>query len=254
MQRDFCDPKGSLFVKGGDVNCELVAAMIERHGDKIDSISLTMDSHAVLHLAHTLCWKDSAGKTPPPFTAITYNDIVNGKYRATNVAWQRRYTEYLKALDAKGLTHTLWPNHCVVGSNGWSLHPKVSDAVIGWETKYFGLANYFCKANNIFSEHYGVVAAEVCDAADPTTNINTHFIKTLEEADLIPVVGVASSHCVKRSVEQIVTEFGPDNTKKLVLLTDGMSPVTGFEQAEKDFFAYAKSIGIQFSTTTTFFK
>lgn len=254
MQRDFCDPKGALYVKNAEKDCQRVADMITKHGDKIDSISLTMDSHAVLHLAHTICWLDSNGNQPSPFTVITYDDMVSGKYRAKNPAWQKRYLEYLKNLSAKGLVHVLWPRHCVVGSDGWSLHPLISDAVIDWETKYFGLANYWCKANNIFSEHFGVCAAEVPSADDPTTNLNTAFIRAIEQSSRLLISGEASSHCVKRSVEQIATEFGEQHAKKIVLLTDTMSPVPSFEKAEEEFFKYAKSIGIQFSTSTTFFK
>ena len=49
------------------------------------------------------------------------------------------------------------------------------------------------------------------------------------------LTGQALSHCVNRTVTQLADNFGEENIKKLVLLEDTCSPVTGFEDAAKDF-------------------
>jgi nicotinamidase-related amidase len=44
-----------------------------------------------------------------------------------------------------------------------------------------------------------------------------------------PVHCEAGSPCVKATIEHIVEQFGPAAARKLVLVTDCMSPVAGFE-------------------------
>lgn len=251
-QNDFCDPKGALFVKGADKDCERIAAMIRQHGDKIDDIRITLDSHVPLHVAHGVCWQDSKGNNPPPFTFITKDDVVSGKYRATNPTWQKRYSDYVRSLSAGGMV--IWPQHCLISTWGHGLYPCVIDAVNEWQNKYFAVADFVTKGSNIFSEHFGAVAAEVPDPADPTTNINTTFVKRLEDADVLLICGEALSHCVATTVRQIIAEFGVQHAKKFVILEDAVSPVPGFENLADDFVKEVKAQGVQFAKTTTFFK
>lgn len=260
-QVDFCSPTGALSVKGADKDMERLAAMIKKHGDKIDDIRVTLDSHQKIHIAHPICWVDAKGNHPSPFTMITEDDVVNGKWKAYNPAWQKRYLEYVKALKA-GSRYVLviWPEHCLIGTNGHSVYPVISEAILDWADKNFGMIDFVTKGSNPFTEHYGVVKADVPDAGDPTTNINTTFIKRLEEADTILVAGEALSHCVANSVRDIIAEFGAAHAKKFVILEDATSPVadqpgsTMFADMADGFLKEFKANGGRISTTTTFFK
>ena len=91
--------------------------------------------------------------------------------------------------------------------------------------------------------------AEVPYADDPDTQFNTKFVNTLAEADQIYVAGEAGSHCVKATVEHVVDyfteQFGDQAARKLVLITDCMSPVTGFEAQYQDFLKAMQARGVQ---------
>lgn len=256
-QIDFCDPKGALYVSGGEKDMHRLAEMVRKHAGAIDDIRVTLDSHQELHIAHPIMWVDSKGNHPAPFTLIQEDDVIgsNPKWKAFNPGFQQRQADYIKTLKANGkYVLCIWPPHCRIGSIGTAVYPEFYDALVYWQNSQFGVIDWITKGSNIFTEHYGAVCADVIDPSDPTTNINTSFIKRLEEADRILVAGEASSHCVVNSIKQVIQEFGEENAKKFVLLEDCMSPVTGFENLAEDFFNYAKSLGIQISTSTTFFK
>jgi len=256
-QVDFCDPKGALYVKGADQDMERLAKMVEKNSQNIDDIRITLDSHQKIHIAHPICWVDGKGNHPAPFTLITEDDVTgnNPKWRAYNPAWQKRQVDYVKALKTGGrYVLVIWPEHCLIGTSGHAVHPRLQVAIDTWQNQNFGMIDFVTKGSNPFTEHYSVVKADVPDVGDPTTNINTTFIKRLEEADIILVAGEALSHCVANSVRDIVAEFGPDHVKKFVLLEDASSAVGGFENMADDFVKELVGQGMQIAKTTTFFK
>jgi len=125
------------------------------------------------------------------------------------------------------------------------------DALLAWEDKP-GMVDKVTKGSNFMTEHYSAVQAEVIDPKDKGTMLNVPFISTLEKADIIAVAGEASNFCVANTVTDIANEFGPDATKKIVLLTDAMSKVPGFDKNQTDFMDDMRGRGVQFSTTTEF--
>ena len=256
VQNDFCDPKGALYVTGANEDTNRLAKMIDKHGDKIDDIRVTLDSHQVIHIAHPIFWVDSKGNHPAPFTLIAEDDVVgpNAKWRAYNPAWQKRAVDYVKALKTGGrYVLVIWPQHCVIGSWGHGLAPAFSDSLVNWCKNNFGMIDFVTKGSNAFSEHYSVVRADVPDPSDPSTNINTTFIQRLEQADVILVAGQALSHCVRNSVTDILTEFGEQYANKFVILKDATSSVPGFEKLGEDFVRDMTKLGMQVSTTVDFF-
>lgn len=255
-QNDFCDPKGSLYVNGAEKDMENVAKMISDHGGKIDDIRCTLDSHQVIDVGHPEFWIDSNGNHPTPFTILNIEDVKGSKakWRTRHPAFQKRMEDYVESLASnQRYPAVIWPTHCTVGSWGHGIFPIVQGALENWCRKEFALIDYVTKGSNPFTEHYSAVKADVPDPEDPTTETNTTFIQRLQEADRILVVGEASSHCVFNTVSDIAQEFGAEQAKKLVLLEDCMSPVTGFEQSHDDFFNWAKNQGITISKSTDFF-
>ena len=127
----------------------------------------------------------------------------------------------------------------------------VQDALNNWASNNTATVDFVSKGSNPFTEHYSGVKAEVPDPKDPTTQLNTGLITTLEEADMVLIAGEAGSHCVANTVRDIVEGFSdPKIIEKLVLLTDGISPVPGFEQAQQDFIDEMSAKGMKMSTTT----
>jgi nicotinamidase/pyrazinamidase len=122
-----------------------------------------------------------------------------------------------------------WPEHCLIGSWGHNVHAAVKKALDRWARSKLELVDFVTKGSNPLTEHYSAVQAEVPDPNDPSTMLNGRLIKTLSEADMVAIAGEALSHCVANTVRDIAKNFGEDNIKKLVVLTDCTSSVAGFE-------------------------
>lgn len=259
-QKDFCLATGSLFVNGADEDCKRLAAMIHRLSDKIDDVHVTLDSHHNYDIAHPSFWVDTAtGKNPGVFTIITAADLAAGKYRTydprqmTKGAKAIEYVEKLAANNRYPLC--IWPPHCLIGSDGGAVHSDVFDALLAWEVKNVGTVDFVTKGSNYKTEHYSAVQADVPDDADIAgTGLNTGLIQILQNADVIAIAGQALSHCVANTITDIANNFGDDNIKKFVLLTDATSNVTGFEAMGEGFVKAMVARGMKLSTTIDFFK
>jgi nicotinamidase/pyrazinamidase len=254
-QQDFCDPKGNLFVAGADEDMKRLSAMVDRIGDKLDDIHVTLDSHHFVDIAHPIFWVDSNGKHPGPFTIISLDDVKAGKFQTTNPQFMSRAVDYVSALAKNGrYPLCIWPPHCLIGSAGYAVKPELYKALLEWEEKYFAMVDFVTKGSNIFTEHYSAVQADVPDPQDPGTMLNTRLIQTLLKADIIAISGEALSHCVANTITDIADNFGEDNIKKFVLLEDCSSSVTGFEAMGDNFVKAMKKRGMKISNSKEFMK
>lgn len=215
----------ALPVKGAISDAKRAATMIGRIGRKVSDIHVTLDSHHTMHIAHPDMWQDGTGRAPAPFTIIKADDVKVGIWRARNPKHQERLHLYLIALEIAGQMHCIWPPHCRIGTWGHSVQNDIEAALTAWERTYMGVVDYVTKGSSVWTEHFGGLMAEVPDPNDPSTQLNAGLVTTLQEADMVGVLGWASSHCVKRTVEQIADNIGDEHVKKMILLTDCMSPV-----------------------------
>lgn len=254
MQNDFVLPPGlstlmpqggSLYVKGAEKDGDRLAAMIQKHPTGFADVHATMDSHFLIHIAHPVSWVNSRGKHPAPFTTITLEDVDNGVWRARRPGFQKWYRHYVASLDAQAKqrsvptardTLTIWPPHCLVSTIGHALYQPLGEALHVWEEKNYGYVDFVTKGLNILSEHYSAIKADVPVEAvpdtilkvddDPSTQLNTRFIQTLEEADEVWFAGEALSHCVASTFYDVADNFSnADYIKKLVFIEDASSPV-----------------------------
>ncbi|MEC7985821.1 MAG: hypothetical protein VX278_11705, partial [Myxococcota bacterium] len=255
-QNDFCDPEnGSLYVPGADQDMCRLSRMLDRIAHKIDDVHVTMDSHHPIDIAHPIFWINDQGEHPAPFTSITAADVESGAWTTTLPAARTRSLHYLKTLEQKGrYPHVIWPPHCLIGSHGHGVNPVLFDALCRWESKRFGMVDYVTKGSNLWTEHFSAIQAEVPDPMDPNTQVNTHLIERLAEADIILLAGEAGSHCLANTVRDIANNFSdPAFIQKMVLLTDATSPVPGFNQYQDDFIRDLTQRGMKTSTTETIF-
>jgi len=252
-QNDFCSPNGSLYVPGADEDMKRLAGLIQRLRGKLDDIHITLDSHRKVDISHPVWWKDAAGKHPAPFSVVTVADVEAGVWTTSQAGAYKRSLEYLRALAAGGrYPHVIWPEHCLIGDEGHNVFPELSAAVHDWEDR-FAMADFVTKGSNPWTEHFSAVQAEVPDPEDPTTQVNTAFVSTLEEADFVLLAGEARSHCLANTVRDVVTHFSdPKLVQKLVLLTDASSDVPSFEHFGDSFLSDLKAKGMQTSTTADF--
>ncbi len=253
-QQDFCHPDGALFVPGAPDDIRRLAAMIQRIGDRIDEIHVTLDSHHDVHIAHPIWWVNGRGEHPDPFTIISAKDVENGVWSAKRPSLHKRSLAYVRTLEANGrYPLCIWPPHCLIGSRGHAVVPELFDVLQEWERRKFFPVHYLTKGSNLYSEHYGALQADVPDPSDPSTQLDTAFIRTLEEADIILLAGEAGSHCLANTVIDLADNFGDEATiRKLHLLTDATSPVAGFEPTQRDFIQRMTQRGMQLTTTTDF--
>ena len=255
-QNDFCDPNsGSLYVAGADKDTDRLATMLHRIGDKLgrQNIHVTLDTHHNLDIGHPIFWIGPDGNHPAPFTIITEDDLNKGVWRTTVPQFMDRARAYLNALTSnKRYPLCVWPPHCRIGTVGHNVYPSLAKELETWELKYPGFVDYVTKGSNIFTEHYSAVQADVPDPVDPSTQLNTNLITTLQDADLIAIAGQARSHCVANTITDVANNFGEDNIKKFVLLEDCTSDVTGFEALGKKFVDDMTTRGMQISNSTAF--
>ena len=250
-QNDFCNPKGALFVTNADNDSSNISKFIEKYGNRLDDIHVTLDSHHLVDIAHPIFWVGRDGKNPPPFTIITLDDLKNGVWSTKNPAWFPKGTEYVKKLADNGrYPLCIWPAHCLIGSWGYCVQDDVYKALTSWEEKYFGMIDFVTKGSNLWTEHYSAVQADVPDPQDPGTMLNTRLIDTLKEADIIYIAGEALSHCVANTIRDIANNFGEDNIKKFILLEDCSSSVPGFEKFGDDFVTEMTKRGMKTSKST----
>lgn len=252
-QNDFCDKSGSLYVDGADGDMDRLAAMIDRIRGRLSAIHVTLDSHRKVDISHPIWFKDGRGKHPAPLTVISADDLRKGTWTTTQPSAYKRTLSYLEALERGGrYPHVVWPYHCLIGDEGHNVWPRLAEAIHAWEDR-FAMADFVTKGSNPWTEHFSAVQAEVPDPGDPTTQVNTELIVTLEEADVILLAGEALSHCLANTVRDVADKFAdPTYVRKLVLLTDASSSVPGFEPYGDDFLKSLKSKGMQTATTTDF--
>jgi nicotinamidase-related amidase len=248
-QLDFCDPSGALFVAGADADMERLAAFVAASGERLDAVHVTLDTHHRLDIAHPLWWKGAEDAPPPPFTIISVDDVESGVWRTANPALQERSLAYVHALAVGGrYPLCIWPEHCLIGSRGHGVHPMLFAALGGWERFSGTNVSYWRKGENPFTEHYSALRADVPDPTDTTTLPNIALLDALHSADRIVVAGEAGSHCVASTLRDL-DALAPELTPRLILLTDAVSPVPGFERLQEDFLADLTAKGMQLSTT-----
>jgi nicotinamidase-related amidase len=243
-QNSFCNPSGELFVPGANEDCERLSTMINRLEDKIDSIHVTLDSHQEVDIAHPVFWVDENGNNPAPFTIISVDDVVSGKWLPSsgNLEDEAKATFYVGSLKKNGrYPLCIWPPHCIVGSQGHQIEDNVSNAIRQWSKTQFKLVNFIQKGANPWTEHYSAIKADVPDPLDPSTLMNTDFLNEIVDSDVILIAGQALSHCVANTVTDMI-ENGVD-PKKIVLLTDTCSNVPGFEEKGEVFIKKLENLG-----------
>lgn len=251
-QNDFCDPEnGSLYVPGADEDMKRLTIFVDRVRDKLEMIHVTLDCHHLVDVAHPIFWVDKDGKNPDPFTIISASDVMDGVWRTTKPSWQKRALDYVRSLEKNGrYPLCVWPPHCLIGHPGNNVVAPLIESFHQWESHRLRTIDYVTKGSNPWTEHYSAVQADVPDPKDPSTQINTGLINTLERADIILVAGEAGSHCLANTVRDIANNFGDDSyIQKLVLLTDATSPVPTFERFQDSFVDEMKQKGMKVSTT-----
>ena len=272
-QKDFVEG-GNLAVTGGNKALSNVARMIKRVKRDLYSIDCTMDAHHRHHIGHARMWINSKGEHPAPFiTMIKPADVIGTEaiWRASNIAWQSRQPKYIQDLakrnderEVLGLSrieHCIWPEHCLIGTDGMSLQPELYTAICEWEDMKNRPANKTTKGSYIFAEHFSVFKAEVPDPSEPSTDVNMSLITELNKLDMLAWCGLAEDYCLMNSfIDFILQLSGNDPTtakniaKKMIFLEDGTASVGAVPALKQTFHDFLSKWAVKVETTDSFLK
>jgi nicotinamidase/pyrazinamidase len=234
-QTDFCLPSGSLFVPNADKDMERLAKFID--DNQFGNIFVTMDTHSRMSIFHPSFWKTETDLNPNPFTMISVKSIEQGTWKTTNPLYQRSALAYVKALAAKGNQSLIvWPEHCIIGTEGWHIHPLLQKSLDQWEYKNAQTVHYWIKGMNPFTEMYSALSAEVVnDDSETAFNTKRYEMLTAKDTELL-IAGEAKTHCVFSTIKDMFRHGEDvDLANRMTIIDNAMSPVPGFPQLEEAF-------------------
>ena len=118
QQHDF-QPGGALAVADGDA----IVPAIDTLAARFSEVVMTQDHHPRGHVSFASSYRDRA-----PFSAITLEEAERGEVVPSESA---AFTiddllSYLR--HARGHMQALWPDHCVIGTRGEDLDPRLDTA------------------------------------------------------------------------------------------------------------------------------
>ncbi|TAJ14501.1 isochorismatase family protein [Marinilabiliaceae bacterium JC017] len=247
MQNDFCRPDGALYVPHAENDVKRVSAFILNHEKAIDHILFTQDTHHYLDIAHPGFWKNAAGERPALYTNISFTDFKNEVWLP--VTDKEAVGNYLAALEAQGeFPHVIWPEHCIVGSEGAAIVSELLEAGRQWSFSSGKTFQVISKGLNPLTEHFGALRANIPNKNDASTLLNEELKTIICDYENIIIAGEAKSHCVANTIKQI---FELDEFKgNMLILDDCMSNVPGFEESAQEIYQMAANRGAQFISSS----
>lgn len=251
-QNDFCDiPGAALPVAGASADMKRLAGFIAQQ--ELDGITVTLDSHPSVAVERTTFWTTPEGSTPAPFTFVTEQDVVSGKLRPRDASLTPQVIRMLQQLANAGRSGlVVWPVHCVTGTWGHNIYSTLADQLAQWEYTQQRAVRKVLKGEYPLTEHFGVFEADAPDEAVPSTQFNNALAAELTQGvDTLFIAGEAGSHCVSSSVDQLIAYLNRSQVPRprVVLLSDCMSPVAGFEADQQAFIARASAWGAEVMTS-----
>lgn len=235
MQNDFIDQNdAALPVPGGFHNVVNTSILIGTKGDYFHKIVVALDQHPLNHIAHAIMWQDVQGNHPAPFTTITAQDVDDGTWMASNERNRRIQHDYVRDVEGVGSSLTIWPEHCIIGSWGASLHPRLCHDLRHW-SRPDRLVQFFPKSGNWSTEQYSSFRAIVPRYEDTSTLWNRRMYEAVKD-DEIYISGLALSHCVAESLRDAFHHRPEDElARRMTILLDCTSSVSGCEEMADEF-------------------
>jgi nicotinamidase-related amidase len=198
-QYDFCNTKGTLYVPGAERATKELCKWMAQERKNISHIIVTQDTHRSYHIGHSMYWE----QTPESYTEITSGDVRSGKYTPVNSEKTEEVIKYLEALEKRGLKHTIWPEHCIAGSWGWSLPKNLVEELNLWSLSNHG-AEYELYQKGWDPDKEMFSAFSYASGANKTEG--EEFICRIikEDYNKIYIAGFAKDYCVAESIKDMV--------------------------------------------------
>ena len=231
-----CDPQcdfikgGAIPILGAGADAIRLSDMIMKHFDDINEIFVSLNSKHKTHISNPICWRDEYDKKPAPMTVIRQTDILTGKFRARLPDHQERYLQYVTALETAGKECLiLWPDHCLVGTEGHAVIPEINNALQEWAGHNLTTVEYILKGANCFTEMYSAISAEIPQADDISTSLDTGLISRLTNVDRLVIAGQSLSHTVNQTVRDLIKEWPKSKLNRIYIAKDCCTSLPGFE-------------------------
>lgn len=255
-QHDFVDPTGTLYVPGAQEDVARFLSWFYTSAPRITTVYASLDTHVPFQIFFSAWWKNpQTGEHPQPFTAITVDDINNGRWvPVIQPTWSARYVHLLAQKAKKDLM--IWPHHTMEGTLGHMLVAPISEAIAWHSGARSTQPTYVVKGRTIRTEYYGIFGAEVPDPEDPESGLNVTLLDAVMKHDKIYIAGEAKSHCVLETERQLIARFGnqPEILKRLHFLTDCTSsvkhPAVDFDALAEQELAQMQRQGVQIIQST----
>jgi nicotinamidase-related amidase len=256
VQNTFCTPGFELFVTGRSGTGALddsrrLCEFVYRNLHVITQVVVTLDTHQAFQIFHAPFLVDAHGRHPGPYTLVTPDDVVSGRWRIDPSAAEtvgldhpdEHLSAYAEALAGGGKYDlTIWPFHAMLGGIGHALVSAVEEAVFFHSVARRSQTRFEVKGQSPLTEHYSVLGPEVLHGARGATigARNTALVEHLLGFDAVLVAGQAKSHCVAWTIADLL-EDAPEIASRLYLLEDCSSAVVapGIDYTDDADAAYA---------------
>lgn len=246
LQNDFCEPNGKLYVQGAQDDLQNILRLLENAGHLFNEILLSMDSHYPIHIAHPSYWRNPQGDMPTYFSIITYQDAIAGHW--TPQYHPKQSLQYLETLENAAYQCTIWPPHCLIGTEGWAIPDMLYRALSHWSHTTGRNFELYQKGSNPFTEHYSILKAAVEFPGVPSTCFDQTLLSRFTAFDEIVIIGEAMDFCVASTLNDL-QQAAPELMQKLVILTDCMSNIIPDNAAAKAIYHQATDLGATMITS-----
>ena len=213
---DFADSRGSLYVPHADKSIEAIAQYIAENDP--EAIAISLDTHRRYHVGHCAYWQ---GEGVKPFANVHAEDVERGVITPT-FAPKAQVLTYLRAMESQGKVHTLWPEHCLVGSWGWALPDVLVQAISAWDELHHGQRSLhvYQKGEYADAEMFSIFSY----VSEPTPNEHgKQVLDQLAQYEEVVVCGFAKDYCVAESVKDLRND--PRFEGKLRFFDAGMAAI-----------------------------
>jgi nicotinamidase-related amidase len=239
-QNTFCTPGFELFVAGRSGTGALddsrrLYDFLYRNLRAITQTVVTLDTHQAFQIFHAPFLVDAEGRHPGPYTLVTPEDVISGRWRvdpdaAESVGLEHaddHLVAYVETLAAGGKYDlTIWPFHAMLGGIGHALVSAVEEALFFHAIARRSQTRFEIKGQSPLTEHYSVLGPEVLHGSRGETlgMRNDDLVEHLLGFEAVLVAGQAKSHCVAWTVDDLLHDAA-EITSRLYLLEDCSSPV-----------------------------
>lgn len=239
-QVTFCHPQGELSVGGAVEDTQRLVEFVYRNLGILSAIDCTLDTHRAYAVFHPAFVVDQDGKNVPPYTPISHQDVLDGKWAASPfmasalsvnlMSAQKQLLDYTQKLENAGRYNLMiWPYHAMLGGKGHNLMPGLEEACFFHALARGSQTHFEVKGTNTWTENYSVLGPEVTSLVDGKgVPRNVSFIEKLLNYDHLVIAGQAKSHCVAWTIDDLLREIqsqDPTLAAKVYLLEDCTSPV-----------------------------